>query len=250
MTKNIKVDCEELVFHAWDLKDIGLCNKPGVYVLWDIKQQPVYVGKANNIGSRVTKHIRAQTKELARNKKNYTTKTEYRYIYGIQLFILNNPHDSTWFEAYKICEHDPVFNYEMRTDLEGNTPRKRKKSYENMKNEYLDKNYERMRGSEDSYWTLYENEIMHFLMRAKKHADYGLGVEDVIFNKIYHSSSGKLITLSDYAKSIPTKKSIRDIVISDIRKVSSWSDDQIIEKAKKIAKQTSAKSLDVMSLFK
>ena len=41
-------------FDPYDAKEIP--NKPGVYVLYDISQRPIYVGKANKISGRLHDH--------------------------------------------------------------------------------------------------------------------------------------------------------------------------------------------------
>lgn len=240
----ITLECDEYSFHAWDLKDISMIDKPGVYVLSDIKGGIIYVGKANNVGSRVVKHIRAQTKELARNRLNYITKHEYLYIYAVGMYILDNPLECTWFEAYKINCNNPVFNYDMRTDLIGNTARKRKKYYENMKQTYLDKNYGFNRDAEDSYWTSFEREIMKFVTKRKPNQEYGLTIEDIVFNKIYNSIFGDF-TLDKYAMSLTSANSARDIVIKEIVKATGLSESQVIDRARRIAKQKSFKSMDI-----
>ncbi|WP_342556957.1 GIY-YIG nuclease family protein [Lysinibacillus sp. FSL P4-0201] len=175
-------------YYVWEQQEIQNVKGYGVYTFFDLNGEPLYVGRSNNIGERVLNHIHGKTTELARNKFNYIDKDHYKYLHSVRLISLSTE-DFIWLEAYVIArlEPKPVFNKEFRSDLPDD-PKQLNLEYKRRLDLYFEENETRKRGSEDSEWSYYHEQIMKFY-QSKRVIEYGVKIEDVVLMQIFQEEA-------------------------------------------------------------
>ncbi|MBU8919106.1 GIY-YIG nuclease family protein [Bacillus sp. FJAT-29953] len=239
-------------FFVWQQAEIKKFKTYGVYIFYDIMGDVIYVGRAVNLGDRVFEHIHAKTGELARNKKNITTKKHYSFLYKVKLIELSTE-DYMWFEAYTIAKEKPVFNKDLRSDLPDDKKRLNE-AFNKGVQDYYENFEERSRLSSITDWTYYQRETMRFYS-SKGRIRYSVGIEDVVLMHVFKAEVSKggikfantdLIKFN-WPKSVKGRRHYKEEIINYILLQSKgWTRDNLIDQAKKIGmtKQDAIQNLD------
>ncbi|MGG1071185.1 GIY-YIG nuclease family protein [Priestia megaterium] len=91
------------VYKVWDYKTIKAeCNKPGVYVLSDIKGGTLYVGESESVGGRIFNHIKGFSTEA--KKLGFANR-----ICTIKVFLFEKTSQGK--TDMKMCEHWTKFQF-------------------------------------------------------------------------------------------------------------------------------------------
>ena len=90
----------------------GLPLSPGCYLMRDLKDRAIYVGKAKNLRNRVSSYFQ--------NSLNHTTKTKklVKSIVDFEIFLVQTEVEALLLERSLIKTHDPKYNILLRDDKE------------------------------------------------------------------------------------------------------------------------------------
>ena len=86
-----------------------LTTSPGVYRMYDVQQQVIYVGKAKNLKKRVASYFRQQIKDDK-------TRALVRHIHQIEVTLTNNETEALILENQLIKKYQPRYNILLRDD--------------------------------------------------------------------------------------------------------------------------------------
>jgi excinuclease ABC subunit C len=92
-----------------DEKLAALPAEPGVYILKNEKDKPIYVGKANSLRDRVRTYFRDDSSQ-------YKSPEMYRRIADFETIVTGSPAEALILESNLIKEYSPRYNIKLRDD--------------------------------------------------------------------------------------------------------------------------------------
>jgi excinuclease ABC subunit C len=87
-----------------------LPDKPGVYIMRDINDVIVYVGKATSLKQRVRSYFQSGVKKLPK------TQAQMKVVESIEWVLVSSPDEALVLECNLIKEHNPKYNIMLRDD--------------------------------------------------------------------------------------------------------------------------------------
>ncbi|WP_044338707.1 GIY-YIG nuclease family protein [Rossellomorea aquimaris] len=241
-------------YFVWEQLEISKIGGYGVYIFFDIEGDPIYVGRATNIGGRVCNHIQAKTKELARNKKGMIVKEHYKFLHSVKLIKLSTT-DFIWFEAFTIAKLKPVFNKDLRSDIPDDKT-KQNQDYHKAVDHYYRENEMRKRDNWYSEWPYYQRKLMEFY-KSKRLVRYGIGIEDIVLMEVFKTEivnqnieygKADLKEFNRPKKPEDNRNHKEEIINYIISSSSGWTKDMVLKKAKTIGMKDRVKLKTLIQL--
>jgi len=100
---NITLPDDKLTFNRYDYKRVReelKTRQAGVYFLYDKDDRLLYVGKTNNLRTRLLQHFRGHD----------VAKDFYRLIDHVTVYFVNNEFEREIYETYAINTYKPLYN--------------------------------------------------------------------------------------------------------------------------------------------